>query len=221
MAAQRTLTPGQKTARTQPKAQNPAAINGHIDHACIVAVIAGALTVIAALIAIGGTQLVPGVGGLALVDAAILFGLAFGIYKRSRTCAILLTIYALANQVYTLDAHMKPSIWSYLFLYFYIRAIPATFAYHNLRQADAAPESLPTTMDLSAVPFSRARSIQPSLRAVGRALDEKTSRHTSSGDLPQRGDCSDRVSLRQPSATPPASISSPKEQRHPGRNYGS
>ena len=34
-----------------------------------------------------------------------------------------------------------------------------------------------TTADPPAVPLSRARSIQPSLKAVGRALDEKTSPH--------------------------------------------
>ncbi len=74
----------------------------------------------------------PGFGGGILLDAVILFGLAFGVYKRSRICAALLVGYGTFNEVYMISSGIdKSSALRLIFIYFYIRGMFATFAYHN------------------------------------------------------------------------------------------
>ena len=121
---------------TQHKGEDTDAFSKDIKRAWIAAVVSGSVTMVFALIAIGGTELVPGVNGWALSDVAILFGLAFGIYKRSRTCAVLITVYAIFNEIYLLSAGTLHTGLQLVFIYFYVRAIFATFAYQRLHNAN-------------------------------------------------------------------------------------
>ena len=116
--------------KDQPSSQEK--IDRAIKSASIAALVCGGVTLVVGLIAIGGTQLVPGFGGGILLDAVILFGLAFGVYKRSRICAALLVGYGTFNEVYMISSGIdKSSALRLIFIYFYIRGMFATFAYHN------------------------------------------------------------------------------------------
>jgi hypothetical protein len=44
-----------------------------------------------------------------IVDMALLFGLAYGVYRRSRTCAVLLLAYAIASQAMFFSRGRQPS----------------------------------------------------------------------------------------------------------------
>lgn len=76
---------------------------------------------------------------LNLVDAALIFICAFGIYKHSRTAAIVLFLYFIAAKaIIAVESGKAPGIgMALIFLYFYGKAIQGAFAFHRLeREAD-------------------------------------------------------------------------------------
>jgi len=62
-----------------------------------------------------------------LLDAAILAGLAYGVWRRSRVCALLLLVYAIANEVYL--ALQETSHFSILRLIFISSIFVAPFSF--------------------------------------------------------------------------------------------
>ena len=89
---------------SKPKAQTPEElIEKHIQRAWIAAVISASMTLLLVLLAIGGVQILAGLNAWGLLDVVILSGFAFGIYKRSRVCAILLLAYAVFNEIYMMS----------------------------------------------------------------------------------------------------------------------
>jgi S1-C subfamily serine protease len=121
-------------------------IDRAIQRAWIAALVCGGITLVVGLIAIGGTQLVPGYNGGIVLDALILFGLAFGVYKRSRICATLLVGYAAFNEVYIIITGIDKSPGlRVIFIYFYFRGMLATFAY----QKQCAKPSISVTADVT------------------------------------------------------------------------
>lgn len=74
------------------------------------------------------------------VDVALIAGLAFGIYKRSRTAAtIMLAYFVLSKVLITINTGMPSGlVLGLLFTIFYFRAMTATFRYHRfLREGSA------------------------------------------------------------------------------------
>ncbi len=67
------------------------------------------------------------------IEIALVFGLAFGIYKKSRTCATIMFIYFLASKILIISQTGKFNgiIISILFLVLYFQAMTATFQYHS------------------------------------------------------------------------------------------
>jgi hypothetical protein len=92
---------------------------------------AGIMTI--AVIGLGGF----GFNMLNLVDVAIFFGLAFGVYRRSRVCAIALLVYHLANRVdmYSRTGSINTSfgLLAIAFAMLYVLGIVGTFAHHAMR----------------------------------------------------------------------------------------
>jgi hypothetical protein len=94
----------------------------HVTRAWMAAIISGGLSLIYGLLSLIGVISAPGVNVWILLDAAILGGLAYGVWRRSRVCAILLVIYGIVNEVaLALDENAQFSILRLVFLYFYIR----------------------------------------------------------------------------------------------------
>jgi len=76
-----------------------------------------------------------------LVDAALLIGLAYGIYRRSRTCAVLALAYHILNRLMIFHARDVPPIAIVLTLMFaalYVLGIIGTFVHHARRRPAAA-----------------------------------------------------------------------------------
>lgn len=142
-------------------------IDRAIQRAWIAALVCGGITLVVGLIAIGGTQLVPGFNGAIVLDAVILLGLAFGVYKRSRICATLLVGYAAFNEVYMISIGMdKSPALRLIFIYFYVRGMFATFADHK----QPSPEGISVTR-ATTQKHSFKFTIRPSgesLKAVGK-----------------------------------------------------
>ncbi len=70
-----------------------------------------------------------------LIDGLLLAGLAFGVRRRSRTCAISLTAYYVFSVIFkSVTTGRAPCIVvPAILVYFFARAIHATFVYHKLR----------------------------------------------------------------------------------------
>ncbi len=91
-----------------------------------------------------GLSLTGGLGltHLNLVDAALLLGLAYGIYRRSRVCAVLVFLYHVGNRafIYSHANHVPPATLAgdLIFAVLYLLGIIGTFAHHAHRRAQPA-----------------------------------------------------------------------------------
>ena len=84
------------------------------------------------VLAAAGVFVAPGFDAWILVDAAMVAALAYGVWKRSRICALLLLIYALGNEVYlALQETSHFSILRLIFIYFYFRGTIQLFREHR------------------------------------------------------------------------------------------
>ena len=104
-----------------------------IKHAWIAALFSGAITSLVVLISLMGTQIL-GFSAWELIDVAMILALAFGIYKKSRTCAVLMLVYFVASKILIMVETGKPSgaVMGLLFAYFFWQGVSGTFAYHRL-----------------------------------------------------------------------------------------
>lgn len=89
------------------------------------------------------TLSVPGGQAIAigqLVAAAIIGVLAFGIYKRSRTCAVLMVVLFVFDRWYMFQGtsfRVLPVLVACIFVYYYVNGAIGTFEYH--KHMDAHP----------------------------------------------------------------------------------
>ena len=107
------------------------------------ATIAGIITIIVTLML---TLIYASGAGLAhidlwnIIDLVVLSGLTYGIYRKSRLCAILMPVYYLS---------VKTVLWvnegafigvplALIFTYFFWRGVQGTWAYHKLMQKSTA-----------------------------------------------------------------------------------
>jgi hypothetical protein len=108
----------------------------HVTRAWIAASISAGLTLIFGAFAAAGVMVAPGLDAWILLDAAILAGLAYGVWKRSRICAVLLFIYSIVNEIYlALDETSHFSLLRVVFIYFYLRGAIQLFLDHRSRAA--------------------------------------------------------------------------------------
>ena len=108
-----------------------------IKNAYIGGAIRGTVTLLFTAAAIHSGSNFLGLNGWALLDVALIFGLTFGVYKKSRVCAgLLFGITLLVGVLMLLDtqtASMFPRIvGSILFGYHFFRGLQGTMTYHRL-----------------------------------------------------------------------------------------
>jgi serine/threonine-protein kinase len=124
--------PNAPIGRDDPK-EVPPQVLSRIKTAWIAAAISGSITLFVSLLAIGGTS-IAGVTGLNLVDAALIFGLAYGIYRKSRTCAVIMLIYFIASKIFIMtQTHSGNGIFlAVVFLLCFVQGVIGTFQYHKI-----------------------------------------------------------------------------------------
>lgn len=108
-----------------------------IKNAWIAGLFSGSVTLVVALLAISGNDIF-GASAWLFIDVALIFGLTFGIYKKSRTCAILMLIYFIFSKIIVMVEDGKPSGLpvALVIIYFYWHGIVGTFQYHKALQSD-------------------------------------------------------------------------------------
>jgi hypothetical protein len=104
------------------------AINS-IRTAVIAGGISGTITLILSLIGWGGFNLYN------LLDVGLIYGLSFGIYRKSRICAVILFIYFIASKIVVFVETQNFSGFpiALIFAYCFYRGIWGTFKFHKLK----------------------------------------------------------------------------------------
>jgi hypothetical protein len=77
-----------------------------------------------------------------LYDVIIILLLAFGIYKKSRVCAIVMLIYFILGKIiqfseyasYGIDTPPSNYLVAVVFIYFYFQAVRGTIAFHKINK---------------------------------------------------------------------------------------
>jgi len=121
-----------KTPSSEPQFRSLGLPEKHVTRAWMAASIQAGLTLIFGVLAAVGVLRAPGFDAWILLDAAILAALAYGVWKRSRVCALLLLTYSIFNEVYLGfqdTAHF--SILRLIFIYFYFRGTIQLFREHR------------------------------------------------------------------------------------------
>jgi serine/threonine-protein kinase len=119
-------------ATVEPIPEVPPAILKKIKSAWMAGIVSGCMTLLITLLAASGTKVL-GFDAWNFVDVALIAGLTFGIYRKSRVCAVLMLIYfAISKIMIALDGGKASGIGlSLVFLYFYAQGVVGTFAYHK------------------------------------------------------------------------------------------
>ncbi len=110
------------------------------------------ITAVFSVVAMLGKSLA-GVTAFSILDVLLLLGLAFGMHRRSRTCAVILLAYFLLSKVLqymvvSASATGRISVVSgipmaLIFIYLYTQGVIGTFAWHRLRRT--TPPELPAS----------------------------------------------------------------------------
>ena len=120
---------------TDAEAQVPDAVLKKIRNAWVACIVSGVLTVILAMIAMNGNSM-GGHSGYDVIDALFVFGLAFGISRKSRVCAVLMLAYFVLSKylLFRASGQVNGLAFGVVFLYFYAMGVQGTFEYHKLRK---------------------------------------------------------------------------------------
>lgn len=108
----------------------------------ITGVVLGVLTFLIVTVVVWAGVDFLGIGAFMYIDVLIIFGLAFGIFFKSRTCAVLMVIYYIVSKLLMIAEMGAPKNIAGLALpiaitIIYIQAVVGTFKYHELK-AEAA-----------------------------------------------------------------------------------
>lgn len=110
----------------------PPAIARQIRHAWMAGLVSTAMTLVLTIAAMAGKPLL-GFGAWQLLDVALLLGLSFGIYRRSRACAIGMLVYFVISKlmIFSESFHASALLVSLIFFYYYAMGIVGTIAWHR------------------------------------------------------------------------------------------
>jgi uncharacterized membrane protein YjgN (DUF898 family) len=108
--------------------------------------ISAVVTLVASLLPLFGISLA-GFNLWNLTDFLLIAGLAFGISRRSRVCALLMLAYFVISKVMLIvrTGNVASLVVGALFAYFYFEGVRGTFAWHRLANAETPqpPELAP------------------------------------------------------------------------------
>jgi serine/threonine-protein kinase len=106
--------------------------------AWIACLVSAAMTVLMIVVAMTtGRSSIGPQGPIDLVDVVFVLGMAFGISRKSRVCAVLMLVYFAFSKYLMIRASGQVSGLGLglVFLYFYVQGVIGTFEHHRLREA--------------------------------------------------------------------------------------
>jgi len=101
--------------------------------AWIAGCVSGGVTLTGALLALAGDNYL-GFSAWDLLDVVLICGLVYGIYRKSRICAVLMLLYFIVSKIVIIRETGSPAglALALVFIYYYIQGVIGTFRYHNL-----------------------------------------------------------------------------------------
>jgi len=110
-----------------------------IKHAWIAGLISAGVTLLFTLMAIFGVKMM-GFGVGEILDVALILGLTYGIYRKSRVCAVLMLAYFVISKIilFKQTGQFNGVLVAVAFIYYYAQGVAGTFAYHKHVQANAS-----------------------------------------------------------------------------------
>lgn len=125
--------PNSEVSLAEAAPEVPTEVLGKIRGAWVAGAVSTAITL---LLALGAIQVagVQSAGLWHLIDMALLAILTFGIYRRSRVCAVLMVVLFLISRYIVFQAQglqVFSALIALLFLYYYVRGIVGTIQYHK------------------------------------------------------------------------------------------
>ena len=137
--------------------------------AWIMGILSGTITLLFALCAADGYY-VEGYEYMSiwcLIDVFLIFGLSFGIWKKSRCCAILLFVYFVTSKLlmYSQSVTDTAAAFGALYCYLYFLGVLGTFSYHRLTKKTDI-DSTATYMKGYIAGMNKARSDATTTRPV-------------------------------------------------------
>ena len=118
--------------------ETPPKIAMKIKGAWITGLVSAGITLLFVGFAMMGKSML-GVDAWALIDVALMAGLSYGVYRKSRTCAILLLALFALNKVlmYMESRAVSGLLLTVLFFYFFIQGVVGTFQFHRWKREQA------------------------------------------------------------------------------------
>lgn len=111
----------------------------YIKTAWVLAIVSSLLTLLVIIISVLGNNNFLGLSLYSLLDVVFVLGLAFGVYKKSRVCAVMLFIFFVLGQLNILISGMG-SIGSFImsvaFATGYFQGIRGTIHYHKNKKIE-------------------------------------------------------------------------------------
>ena len=106
-----------------------------IKGAWIAALVSGTLTLgVVAYVVFSGSSMLS-VDEWVLIDVVIIYGLAFGIYKKSRVAAVSMFVYFIINKVMMyFDGETRGTWMAAIFLFLFAQGVHGCFQYHSLKK---------------------------------------------------------------------------------------
>ena len=104
-----------------------------IKTAWVAGIVSGVITLAVTLLSMSGTRLF-GFNAWSFLDVVLIFGLTFGIYRKSRVCAVVMLVYFVLSKIYlwTITPSFIGLLVSLIFLFCYVQGVIGTFRYHRL-----------------------------------------------------------------------------------------
>jgi len=104
----------------------------------IAGAISAGITLVIVLLSLSGTSIM-GIDAWALIDVAVIAGLAYGVYRKSRTCAVILMVLFAVEKILMWKASGTASGWLMALAFFacYIMGVQGTFQYHSWKKANS------------------------------------------------------------------------------------
>lgn len=96
-------------------------------------IVSGTWTLILVLLSLAGYGFTGLIDASALIDVCLVFGLSFGIYKKSRVAAVIMLVYFLLSKAWiVIGLKIFPGVISWFFLILFLGGVQGTFTYRKL-----------------------------------------------------------------------------------------
>jgi hypothetical protein len=99
-------------------------------------IVSGTMTLIFVFLYLAGYGFTGLIDAFSLIDVCLVFGLSFGIYKKSRVAAVSMLVYFLLSQAWIVIGLKRfPGVISWFFLILFLGGVQGTFTYRKLSKS--------------------------------------------------------------------------------------